>query len=138
MTTGHQSLYDMVLRDYILLAIFSSNTFSLTLIASTFQLQLADKPIVATSLLTIHSIAFVAMNVHGGCLTLARMACMIDMNFMEENMGEKLVRNLAIGISLVAAIGSSCVQILNNDMNTGTIYFLITKQTVVSGNYTAT
>ena len=59
---------------------------------------------------------------------------MIDMNFMEETLGEIFVRNLLAGISLTAAIGSSCAQILNDDMNTGTIYFLITKQTVISGN----
>ncbi len=123
-------MYDMVLRDFLLLAIFSSNIFSLTLIISTFELQLVDK---ANGLMIIHNIAFVSMNFHGGCLTIARLACMIDMNFMEETLGEKLVRNFSIGISLAAAIGSSCVQILNNDMNTGEIYFLITKQTVMSG-----
>jgi hypothetical protein len=58
---------------------------------------------------------------------------MINMNFMEDTLGEKLVKNLSLGISLAAAITSSCVQILNNDMNTGQIYFLITKQTVTAG-----
>ena len=123
----------MVLRDYLLLAIFSSNIFSLTAIISTFQLQLADKPIIANSLMIVHTIAFVSMNFHGGCLTIVRLICMIDMNFMEESLGEKLVRNLSIGISLAAAISSSCAQILNNDMYSGQIYYLITKETVILG-----
>ncbi len=133
MTTGHQSLYDTVLRDYLLLAIFSSNIFSLALVISTFQLLLADKPIIANCLMIIHNAAFVSMNFHGGCLTIVRMVCMINMRFMEDTLGEKLVKNLSLGISFAAAITSSCVQILNNDMNTGQIYFLITKQTVAAG-----
>jgi hypothetical protein len=133
MTSGHQSLYDMVLRDFLLLAIFSSAVFSLTPIISTFQLSLSGESTIVTGLMVMHTIAFVSMNFHGGCLTIARLACMIDMNFMEETLGEKLVRNFSIVISLAAAIGSSCVQILKNEMNTGPIYFLITRQTIVSG-----
>ena len=134
MLLGLQSLYDVVLRDFLFLAIFSNNIFSFIFILSTFELQLADKQIIATSLIITHTVAFVSLNFHAGCLSIVRIVCMIDMNFMEETLGEILVRNLLAGISLTAAIGSSCFQILNDDMNTGTIYFLITKETVISGN----
>ena len=123
-----------MLRDYLHLAIFSNNVFCFTFILSTFQLQLADKPIIATSLIVIHTVAFVSLNFHGGCLSLVRIGCMVDMNFMEETLGENFIRNLLTGVSLAAAIVSSSVQILNDDMNSGTIYYLITKQTVISGN----
>ena len=58
---------------------------------------------------------------------------MLNMNFMEETLGEKTIQKLMIGISLTAAIGSSCFQIVNNDMNNGPVHFLITRQTVGSG-----
>jgi hypothetical protein len=122
-----------VLRDNIILATFSSNVFCLTLIISTFQLQLADKPIIATSLVTFHVLAFVSLCFHGGCLAIVRIACMLNMNFMEETLGENFIRNFLIGISLTAAIGTSYFQIVNDDMNNGPVHFLITRQTVSSG-----
>ena len=123
----------MVFRDNIILATFSSNVFSLTLIISTFEFQLSDKQIIATSLVTLHMLAFISLSIHGGCLAIVRIACMLNMNFTEETLGEKTIQKLMIGISLTAAIGSSCFQIVNNDMNNGPVHFLITRQTVGSG-----
>jgi len=133
LASGHQSLYDVVFRDNITLATFSSNVFSLTLIISTFQLQLADNPIIATSIITLHVLAFVSLSIHGGCLAIVRIACMVNMNFIEEAVGENCIRKLLAVISLTAAIGSSCFQIVKNDMNNGPVYFLITRQIVGSG-----
>ena len=78
-------------------------------------------------------LAFVSLSIHGGCLAVVRIACMINMNFMEEALGENFIRKLLAVISLTAAIGSACFQIVKNDMNNGPVYFLITRQIVGSG-----
>ena len=116
---------------------YSGSTFTLVAITSRFQLVThfsADQPWFVTLICSFYCLAFVSICVHCGCLCLLRIACLKNLNFIEESVGEARVRGIMIGLSIFLAFTACTVQVISGDISSGTAYVFLTRSQVKIGN----
>ena len=133
---GHQSLYDVVLRDNLNIAKLYGTTYCLLAILSRFNClteTLGQNLLLGNIACLFYSFTFTATCVNLGCMCIIRTLCLINISWMEENLGEMCIRFTLMFITLIISITACTIQIISGDITTGTIYILLTGQTVPVG-----
>ena len=133
---GHQSLYDVVLRDNLNIAKMYGTTYCLLAILSRFQFfreVLNQNFFLANTACLLYSFTFTAVCVNLGCMCIIRTLCLISISWMEENLGEMFIRVTVTFVTLLISITACIAQFISGDLTTGTVYILLTGQTVPVG-----
>jgi hypothetical protein len=93
----------------------------------------AESKLFVTVVCSLYCIAFISLCVHGGCLCILRLVCLTNLTFVESRIGET---NTRLGIAVLTAVvaTAACVaQNISGDINSGTAYAFLTRQTVDTG-----
>ena len=112
---GSQSLYDVMTLDNFGMLQFTSTVFTLSAGISRFesvQSLASESQLFVTLFCCVYHFAYMSICVHGSCLAIIRLICMIRLSFLEETIGESLTRFLLNGISAVAALAVCVVQVV--------------------------
>jgi hypothetical protein len=78
-------------------------------------------------------LTFAAACVTVGFICIVRIFCLRNITFVEETIGETVIRIVFVCLIVGAGIGVCTVQIVTGDVTTGTVYILVTRQTVPVG-----
>jgi hypothetical protein len=133
---GCQSLYDVVTGDTFLFGHFSGSTFTLIAIFSRFDFVVklsSENTIFVTLVCSLYCLAFISVCVHAGCLSILRIVCLTNLNFIEEKIGEAKTRIIITMTAIVMAILACSAQIVSGEINSGTAFAFLTRQTVTTG-----
>jgi hypothetical protein len=68
-----------------------------------------------------------------GCACIFRIACLTNMTFVEELIGENIIRMCLVGISSIIATMVCVVEIGSGDIKTGLSFNMVTKSDVPTG-----
>ena len=133
---GTQSLLDVITIDNAFVSQFTGTVSTLTSIITRFETVKqfsALSPLFVSAICTLYTFAFVSICVHGTCLCFIRTLCLTNLSFIEEMIGENLIRILMNGITLLIAISACTAQILSGEINSGTAYILLTEKIFKTG-----
>ena len=75
-----------------------------------------------------------SMLVHLGLLCIIRILCLKYISFMEETLGEKIIRITLLSLSFAAAVINCTALIVSGDILSGTVYNVMTNTVSVSGD----
>ena len=134
---GHQSLYDVVLRDTLNITKLFGNIYCLLAILSRFQCfteTLGQNLLWSTIACLFCSFTLTATCVNLGCMCIIRTICLINISWIEENLSEMCIRFTLMFITLIISIATCTIQLVSGDIRTGTAYILLTGQVVPVGN----
>jgi hypothetical protein len=126
---GSQSLYDVMAFDNFCLSQFSSSVFTLGAAFTRFEYVRdfsAQFPVCITLFSMVNVLAVTLICVHSGFLAIVRLICLIKMAFLEETLGENLIRSFMIGATLASNLAICTLETISGDINTGTPYTLMT------------
>jgi hypothetical protein len=73
------------------------------------------------------------MCVHSGCLSILRIVCLTNLNFIEEKIGETKTRIIITMTAISMAVLACAAQVASGDINSGTAFAFLTRQTVTTG-----
>ena len=133
---GTQSLLDVITIDNAVVSQFTGSVSTLTSIITRFETVKqfsALSPLFVSAICTLYTFAFVSICVHGTCLCFIRTLCLTNLSFIEEMIGENLIRILMNGITLLMAISACTAQIISGEINSGTAYILLTEKIFKTG-----
>lgn len=133
---GMKSLHDSVFKDTIILTQMCSSTFCLVAVLSRFEsvrYMFGQIPLLLTAVCVVYVFAFISVGVNNGCICIVRILCIFNMTFMEEDLGERLVRILTVGSTMVASGIACIIFFVNDDINSGTPMSLLTNSSVPTG-----
>jgi hypothetical protein len=133
---GYQAIYDVVFTDNLRLAQFASSVTIFVEILSRFEniecITVANIKIAFISC-SLFFLSFVLIFVYTGCVCILRIICLLNMNFVEERIGEKGIRRALILFALIMSITAFVVIIEKDEMNSGPIYSMLIGKRVLSG-----
>ena len=86
-----------------------------------------------TVVASLYSFAYMAICVHGSCVCVVRIGCIVGLNFVEERIGEKSVRVIAGVTAATCATVTTAAQVFSGEINTGTVFCLLTGKMVEAG-----
>ncbi len=112
---GSQSLYDVMTLDNFGMLQFTSTVFTLSASISRFESvrNFASKSQLFVTLFNcLYLFAYMSICVHGSCLAIIRLVCLIRLSILEETIGEYLTRIILNGISIIVALAVCVVQVL--------------------------
>ncbi len=92
---GSQTLFDVILIDDFCVAQFSGSVITLNSIVTRFEAVkdlIGGVPIFVTLVCSLYTSAFIAICVHGSCVCIVRTLCLVNMSFLEETLGESVIR----------------------------------------------
>ena len=115
---------------------YSGSTFTLIAIFSRFDCVVKfskDHPIFVTLVCSHYCLAFISICVNAGCLSILRIVCLTNLNFIEEKIGEAKTRIIIAVTAIAMAILACAAQIVSGDINSGTAFAFLTRQTVTTG-----
>jgi hypothetical protein len=69
-----------------------------------------------------------------GCVCIFRIACLTNITFVEELIGENIVRGTLVVSSAVIAALVCLIEIASGDIKTGLSFNLVTRKDVPTGN----
>ena len=128
---GHQTLFDVVLRDNYFLSQFTNFVLIGTDILFQFgsvAIWLAENPNIATLICFLHMSAFVSLCIHSGLVAIVRLLCVMNINFMEETIGEIVVRSTVTGLTVFITALFSIVSLYVGGLSSGEIFSTLTRQ----------
>ena len=135
---GHETIYDVVFTDNLRLIQISISTGICIEILSRFE-NLRSFPIYNNYIVFVCCLlvfnAFLSFNVFSSLVCIVRIICLIKMDFIENSVGEKIVRIIISGITISLCTGSSIIVIEKGEMNSGPFHSLLSGENLQSGNY---
>jgi hypothetical protein len=135
---GSKTLFDAAFKDTLWFTCFSGSVFCIIDILSRFEFirNLCSQNfalLTFTSLMYIF--AFVSVCIHNSSLCIIKIACIMNLTFMEETAGETLVRVVSIIFTLSVSISACLLLTYLEDINSGTAMTLFTHQVIPTGNF---
>ena len=106
--------------------------------ASRFELVtgvVADHRAVAVVVGTFAEVVNSTTLVHLGSFCLVRILCLRFISFMEETLGERVIRLSLFSFSFAAALTNCAALIASGDILNGTVYNVMTNTVSVSGEF---
>jgi len=135
---GSKTLFDAAIKDTLIVIIFSGSVFCLIDILSRFESvrNLCIKyPGFLTFACVMYFLAFISVAIHNASMCIIKIACIINLTFMEETLGETFVRALTASFTLVVSILTCLLLVFLDEMNFGAAIILFTHQVIPTSNY---
>ena len=134
---GKQSIFDACIQD----TCFAAQTFgTLSCVVCIsgrfvlFQNFLIDSDWLLTLCCLIYNFSFTALCINIGCLSITRIACIRNMTYIEEIVGELCVRIISLGIPIFSGILVCSIIYFQGEIKSSTPLVLLTGQIVLPGN----
>ena len=86
-----------------------------------------------TVVASLYSYAYMALSAHVSCVCVVRIGCIVGLGFVEERIGETSVRVIAGVTSATYATLMTAAQVFSDEINTGTVFCLLTGKMVEAG-----
>ena len=133
---GHQSLFDLVLKDHFMISRYNGTSYCLVAIIS--RLEWFDsagdlRDTVALVLSAIYDFSFIFGCVNLCMVCLFRTACLVNVSLMEETFGERALRVTMVTSSMAFALSGCLLEIVTGDIRTGLPYNFITRTKIPVG-----
>ena len=133
---GSTTIFDLVVKDTLRFSGCGVTVFCLIDIVSRFEWVrniCRDYPtlLIIPCVLYVHSFASVC--IHMGTICTIRVFCILNLTFMEDAVGEDLIRVLAIVFTLFWSIGICTLFIVIDDIYSGTPMTLFTHHVLPTG-----
>jgi len=135
---GSKTLFDTAFKDTLWFTCFCGSVFCLIDILSRFEFirnLCSQNPSLLTFTSLMYVFAFVSVCIHNGSICIIKIACIISLTFMEETVGETLVRVVTISFTLLVSISACLLLTYLEDINSGTAMTLLTHQVIPTGNF---
>ena len=126
---GCQSIYDVALQDtFFIMKYYGSFICLMQSFTSIPQFRsfFSGNDIVLTLACSIYSFGYTSLCISTGCLCLIRICCLINLSFVEEAVGEYLVRLISAIISVGTAFVVVFTLFINEQINSGSFASLLT------------
>ena len=133
---GNLSLFVLMVKDIFTGIQFHSSTHCLLGMVSRLELvtaTVADHRAVAVVVGTFAELVNTTTLVHLGSFCVVRILCLKYISFMEETLGERVIRLSLFCISFAAAGANCAALIASGDILNGTVYNMMTNTVSVSG-----
>lgn len=133
---GSKTLFDNVLKDMFWFTGSGGSLFCVIDIASRLvwvRDLCKDYPILLIIPCVLYVYAFVSVCIQMGTICIIRILCILNLTFMEETVGETLVRIVAIGFTFFGTGAVCIVYIMIDDMFSGTAMTLFTHHILPTG-----
>ena len=92
---GSQTLFDVILIDDFCVAQFTGSVITLNSIVTRFEAVkdlIGGVPVLVSLICSLYTLAFIAICVHGSGVCIVRTLCLLNMSFLEETVGESVIR----------------------------------------------
>ena len=135
---GKQTIFDSAIRDTFFAMKFYVTVACLMCISGRFywiRFFFIENNVLLSAVCSVYSFGFTCVNVSAGCLCSIRTLSILNVNFLEETVGESKVR--LISNLFVITTGVFAVVVFNaaGEINSGTPIALVTYQTAPLGRY---
>ena len=135
---GKQSIFDASIQDTCKVAqMFGTLSCVMCIFARFvwFRNIITGNDWLTTTCCLIYNFCFTALCVSIGCMFVTRIACIKNMTFVEESVGEIYVRIIFSGITILSGILVCSVISFQGEIKSFTPLALLTGQIVLPGNY---
>lgn len=111
--TGCQSLYDILLKDHLIVARSTGWIYTISAILSRFDTVAEltkDNHYLAVVACSVYAFGLVTSCISLGLISIVRICCLVNIQFMEENIGETFLRMILSGITFSGGLIFCVVQ----------------------------
>ena len=133
---GCQSIYDCAMHDTFLVMRCYSTFICLIYILSRFELIkeiFIQNNTLLTAVCLCYSFGFTCQCINAGCVCIIRILCLAQMSFMDETVGEFMVRLISLAITFTTGFGATLAFFLAGESTSGSLFTILTDQVRPSG-----
>ena len=133
---GTQSIFDSSVRDTLVLMRWYGSLASILCMLSRSEyirnLLLEHEVILALASI-LFTFSLILLCVHAGCLCHIRILWLTKMAFLEETIGEPMIRTMSLLVSTLSALAGTIVIFLSNNELTGSAVTVLTEKVILTG-----
>ncbi len=133
---GVQSIFDLVIRDHFMIGRFNGTVYCVIAIISRIDPiaeVLIHYDILAIIISSVYDFSFAFGCINTGCVCIFRIACLTNISFIEDLIGESTLRLILVLVSAITAALLCIIEIVSGDITTGLSFNIITRNDVPSG-----
>ncbi len=119
---GTQTLFDAILKDTLIAANINGSWMCGIYILTCFQpfqTLLKDNDVCALIIGFVSTISMMYFCIAVCFLSMVRIGCILNLTFMEEKLGEKLIRKISVSASFLIALGITLILLFNGQILSG-------------------
>lgn len=135
---GSKTLFDTAFKDTLFFTGFGGSSFCLIDILSRFEtvrILCSKHPELLTVTCTWYFYAYISLCTHNGCICVIRVFCIISLTFMEETLGETMVRMMAVIFTLGVSFSTCSMLVFLDEMRSGTAITIFVHRIIQTGKY---
>ena len=132
---GCKSIFDLVMKDHFKVARFTGTTYCLIALISRCPQAVGairDSNILAISACSVYEFAYATVCYNIACTCVIRILCLFSITFVEETIGENVVRKTLAFSTILCGAVTVAVEIYSKDIASGISFNLLT------GNFSTT
>lgn len=133
---GAKTLFDVAMKDFFWFTCFGGSAFCVIDVVSRFgsiRTLCQDYPSLLIVPCILYVYAFVSVCIQMGSICIIRILCILNLTFMEETLGENLIRTVAIAFTLFWSIFICVLFVVIDDIYSGTAMTLFTHNVLPTG-----
>ena len=133
---GRQSAFDLLSKDTFFALKCNGSVGCLICIFArfdSFRQILSENPILVTCFCSVYSFTFICLCISAGCICIIRILCIVNMNLVEETLGEFRIRLISSVLTVFSGVTVTCIFVIFGDVETGSPIALLTMHVVQPG-----